>query len=77
VGVWDLAGFAVGIATSVFPPIGCMVGEWWARQRQGPSERGSAMAETGAILAWTLVSECPVPTDGHEVLVEGEIPIVA
>lgn len=35
------------------------------------------MAETGAILAWTLVSECPIPADVHEVLVEGEIPIAA
>ncbi len=30
------------------------------------------MAETAAILAWTLVSECPVPNDVHELLVAGE-----
>jgi hypothetical protein len=35
------------------------------------------MAETSAILAWTLVSECPVPGDVHELLVAGEIAVAA
>ena len=35
------------------------------------------MAETAAILAWTLVSECPVPNDVHELLVAGETAIAA
>jgi hypothetical protein len=33
--------------------------------------------ETGAILAWTLVSECPIPEDVNEVLVRGEVAIAA
>jgi hypothetical protein len=33
--------------------------------------------ETGAILAWTLVSECPIPDDVSEVLVSGEVAIAA
>ncbi|MHB1018503.1 MAG: PH domain-containing protein [Coriobacteriia bacterium] len=35
------------------------------------------MAETSAILAWTLVSECPIPGDVDEVLVPGETAIAA
>lgn len=35
------------------------------------------MAETAAILAWTLVSECPVPSDVNEVLVDGEVAVAA
>ncbi|MHB1017673.1 MAG: PH domain-containing protein [Coriobacteriia bacterium] len=35
------------------------------------------MAETSAILAWTLVSECPIPGDVDEVLVSGETAIAA
>jgi hypothetical protein len=35
------------------------------------------MVETGAILSWTLVSECPVPDDVNEVLVTGEVAIAA
>jgi hypothetical protein len=30
------------------------------------------LAETNAILAWTLVSECPIPGDVNELLVPGE-----
>ncbi len=35
------------------------------------------MAETGAILAWTLVSECEIPKDVNELLVVGEEAIAA
>ncbi len=35
------------------------------------------MAETAAILAWTLVSECPIPPDIYEILVSGEVAISA
>jgi hypothetical protein len=35
------------------------------------------MAETSSILAWTLVSECPIPSDVNEILVTGEIPVAA
>jgi hypothetical protein len=35
------------------------------------------MAETSGILAWTLVSECPIPKDIDGVLVAGETPIAA
>lgn len=35
------------------------------------------MAETGAILAWTLLSECPIPGDVNEILVTGETAIAA
>lgn len=35
------------------------------------------MAETNAILAWTLVSECPIPDDVNEVLVTGETAVAA
>jgi hypothetical protein len=35
------------------------------------------VAETSAILAWTLVSECPIPGDVDEVLVPGETAIAA
>jgi hypothetical protein len=33
--------------------------------------------ETSQILAWTLVSECPIPDDVAELLVEGEKAIAA
>lgn len=35
------------------------------------------MAETAGILAWTLVSECPIPDDVSALLVEGEIALAA
>ena len=35
------------------------------------------MAETKAILTWTLISECPVPDDVKELLVGDEKPIAA
>lgn len=35
------------------------------------------MAETENILAWTLVSECPIPNDVNDLLVEGEVAIAA
>lgn len=35
------------------------------------------MAETRGILAWTLVSECPIPNDVDELLVEGEVAVAA
>ena len=35
------------------------------------------MPETGAILAWTLVSECPIPNDVNDLLVEGEVAVAA
>lgn len=35
------------------------------------------MAETAAILAWTLVSECPIPADVESLLVPGETPVAA
>lgn len=31
------------------------------------------MAETANILAWTLISECPIPNDVQDLLVEGEV----
>ncbi|MEZ5202555.1 MAG: PH domain-containing protein [Micropruina glycogenica] len=33
--------------------------------------------ETGAILSWTLVSECPVPADVQRLLTQGEQPVAA
>lgn len=33
--------------------------------------------ETEGILAWTLVSETPIPPDIYEVLVSGETPVAA
>jgi hypothetical protein len=33
--------------------------------------------ETASILAWTLVSECPIPDDVAPLLVEGERPVAA
>ena len=33
--------------------------------------------ETGSILSWTLVSECPVPDDVTELLVDGERAVAA
>jgi len=33
------------------------------------------MAETGNILTWTLISECPIPNDVSDLLVEGEVAI--
>lgn len=35
------------------------------------------MAETSAILAWTLVAECPIPRDVGALMVPGEQPIAA
>jgi len=35
------------------------------------------MPETTAILAWTLVSECPIPDDINDVLVPGETAVAA
>lgn len=35
------------------------------------------MTETSGILAWTLVSECPIPGDVNELLVAGESAIAA
>lgn len=35
------------------------------------------MAETQAILAWTFISECPIPKDVDDLLVEGEVAIAA
>ncbi|WP_346898656.1 PH domain-containing protein [Clostridium sp. UBA7503] len=35
------------------------------------------MAETQGILTWTLVSECPIPNDVNDLLVEGEVGIAA
>lgn len=35
------------------------------------------MAETGSILAWTLVSECAIPGDIDQILVTGETAIAA
>jgi hypothetical protein len=39
--------------------------------------RECAMAETTAILAWTLVAECPIPGDVNDLLVPGEEAIAA
>jgi Bacterial PH domain len=35
------------------------------------------MAVTQGILQWTLISECPVPNDVNDILVEGEVAIAA
>ncbi|MFL0268033.1 PH domain-containing protein [Candidatus Clostridium radicumherbarum] len=35
------------------------------------------MAETQKILEWTLISECPIPNDVSDLLVEGEVPVAA
>lgn len=35
------------------------------------------MAGTDAILSWTLVSECPIPEDVNDLLVEGEVAVAA
>lgn len=35
------------------------------------------MPETQAILAWTLISECAIPDDVHNLLVEGEVAVAA
>ncbi|MCM3054088.1 PH domain-containing protein [Caldibacillus thermoamylovorans] len=35
------------------------------------------MAETQAILEWTLISECPIPNDVQDILVEGEVAVAA
>lgn len=35
------------------------------------------MAETSAILAWTLISECPIPGDVTDLLVSGEHAVAA
>lgn len=36
-----------------------------------------ASASVNAIASWTLIAECPIPNDIHEVLAQGEIPQVA
>lgn len=38
---------------------------------------GMKMAETQSILQWTLVSECPIPNDVNDLLVEGEVAVAA
>lgn len=35
------------------------------------------MAETNQILLWTFISECPIPQDVQELLVEGEQAVAA
>lgn len=35
------------------------------------------MAETSKILEWTLISECPIPEDVENLLVDGEVAIAA
>ena len=35
------------------------------------------MAETGSILSWTLMSECPIPADVDDLLVTGETAVAA
>jgi len=35
------------------------------------------MAEFDKILTWTLISECPIPDDVNELLVDGEVAIAA
>lgn len=35
------------------------------------------MAETRAILEWMLISECPIPNDVQDILVEGEVAVAA
>jgi len=35
------------------------------------------MPETQAILAWTLISECAIPDDVHNLLIEGEVAVAA
>ena len=35
------------------------------------------MAEFSGILVWTLVSECPIPADVNELLVNGEVAVAA
>ncbi|EPR12579.1 PH domain-containing protein [Ruminiclostridium papyrosolvens] len=35
------------------------------------------MAETNSILAWTLVSECPIPEDVNDLMVDGEVAVAA
>lgn len=35
------------------------------------------MAEMVNVLSWTLISECPIPEDVNELLVEGEVPVAA
>jgi hypothetical protein len=35
------------------------------------------MTETSGILAWTLVSECPIPEDVNDLLVAGETALAA
>lgn len=35
------------------------------------------MAATQAILQWTFISECPIPNDVNQILVDGEVAIAA
>lgn len=39
--------------------------------------KGAFVAETSAILSWTLVSECPIPDDVGALLVNGEKAVAA
>jgi hypothetical protein len=41
------------------------------------SNGGIIMAETSSILAWTLISECPIPSDVNDLLVPGEQAVAA
>lgn len=35
------------------------------------------MEETANILSWTLISECPIPNDVDDLLVDGEVAVAA
>ena len=35
------------------------------------------MAETATITSWTLISECPIPADVNELMVDGERAVAA
>jgi len=35
------------------------------------------MGEVDSILSWTLLSECPIPADVQDLLVEGEVAVAA
>lgn len=35
------------------------------------------MGETANILSWTLISECPIPNDVDDLLVDGEVAVAA
>lgn len=42
-----------------------------------PAIEEGGVVETGPILAWTLVSECPIPNDVNKILVSGEVAVAA